>query len=155
MMSVNRTRSFITSASGTDSEITMQTLNFLRRVLALDAVASGAMGLGLAVFAPLLTAWLGLPVDLLRESGLILLPWAAFVGFLASRREPSRIAVWSVIAINALWVIDSIALLVSGWVEPTALGVAFVIAQAVTVGVFAELQFVGLRRIQVGRTREA
>ena len=40
----------------------------------------------------------------------------------------------------------SIGLLVSGWVAPTALGYAFVIAQAIVVGVFAELQFVGLRR---------
>ena len=129
--------------------------SFLRRVLALDAVASGVLGLGLAAFAPFLAAWLGLPVELLRESGLILLPWAAVVGFLASRRQPSRIGVWSVIAINALWVIDSIALLVTGWVAPTALGYAFVIAQAVVVGVFAELEFAGLRRIQLGRAREA
>lgn len=129
--------------------------SFLRRVLALDAVASGAMGLGLAAFAPLLADWLGLPIDLLRESGLLLLPWAAVVGFLASRQEPSRLAVWAVVAINALWVIDSIALLLTGWVEPTTLGYAFVIAQAVVVGVFAELQFVGLRRIRSGRAREA
>jgi hypothetical protein len=139
---------------GPTSEILMH-YSFIRRVLAVDAVASGAMGLGLAAFAPWLAAWLGLPVELLRESGLILLPWAAFVGFLASRQQPPRIGVWTVIAINSLWVIDSIVLLVSGWVEPTALGFAFVIAQAVIVGVLAELEVVGLRRVQPGRAREA
>jgi hypothetical protein len=126
----------------------------LRRVLALDAVASGAMGLGLAAFAPLLAGVLGLPSELLRESGLILLPWAAFIGFLASRQQPSRIAVWSVIALNALWVVDSIVLLATGWVEPTALGLAFVIVQAVVVGVFAELEFLWLRRIGSGYAHE-
>jgi hypothetical protein len=45
-----------------------------------------------------------------------------------------------------LWVAGSIGLLVSGWVAPTMLGTAFVTAQAVVVGVLAELQFVGLRR---------
>lgn len=129
--------------------------SFLRRVLALDAVASGAMGLGLAVFAPLLAGWLGLPLDLLRESGLVLLPWAAYVGFLATRRQPPRIGVWSVIALNALWTIDSIVLLMTGWVDPSALGYAFVIAQAIVVGVFAELEFVGLRRIRIAQAHEA
>jgi hypothetical protein len=37
-------------------------------------------------------------------------------------------------------------LLVSGWVAPTALGYAFVIAQAAVVAVLAELQIAGLRR---------
>ena len=128
---------------------------FLRRVLALDAVSSGAMGLGLVAFAPLLAAWLGLPVELLRESGAILLPFAVFVGFLATRQQPSRSGVWAVIALNAVWAVDSIVLLTTGWVEPTALGLAFVIAQAVVVGAFAELEFVGLRRIQSGQVREA
>ncbi len=51
------------------------------------------------------------------------------------------------IAANALWVVASIALLVSGEVAPTLLGYVFVIAQAVTVLGFAELQWVGLRRM--------
>jgi len=43
-------------------------------------------------------------------------------------------------------VIDSALLLLSGWGQPSTLGVAFVIAQAVAVGIFAELQFIGQRR---------
>jgi hypothetical protein len=56
--------------------------------------------------------------------------------------------VQAIIALNLLWVVGSMGLLMGGWVAPTALGTAFVIAQAVVVGVFAELQFVGLRRAQ-------
>jgi hypothetical protein len=37
-------------------------------------------------------------------------------------------------------------LLVSGSVTPNALGIAFVIVQAVVVAAFAELQFIGLRQ---------
>ncbi len=54
----------------------------------------------------------------------------------------------AIIALNVLWVAGSIGLLMSGYVAPTMLGHAFVIAQALAVGVFAELQFIGLRRTQ-------
>jgi hypothetical protein len=57
--------------------------------------------------------------------------------------------VHATIALNVLWVAASIGLLLSGWVAPTLLGYAFVIAQAVVVGAFAELQIIGLRRTQV------
>jgi hypothetical protein len=43
-------------------------------------------------------------------------------------------------------VIASILWRLSGWVQPTALGHAFGIGQAVVVGVSAELQMLGLRR---------
>jgi hypothetical protein len=54
--------------------------------------------------------------------------------------------VLAVIGLNALWALDSILLLVSGWVAPTAAGFAFVIAQGVVVAMYAELQLMGLRR---------
>lgn len=57
-----------------------------------------------------------------------------------------KLAVWAVIAINAVWAIDSIALLFTGWVSPNLLGQAFVVVQAVSVAVIAELQYLGLKR---------
>jgi len=51
-----------------------------------------------------------------------------------------------VIVINAIWTIDSIVLLASGWVSPNLLGQAFIVMQAIAVGVFAELEFIGLRK---------
>ncbi len=51
-----------------------------------------------------------------------------------------------VITGNAAWTLGSIALLFSGAVSPNALGMAMVMAQAIATGVFAELQYVGLRR---------
>ena len=57
-----------------------------------------------------------------------------------------RLGVWSIIGLNVVWVIDSVLILATGWVEPNALGYAVVIAQALAVGVFAELEYVGLRR---------
>jgi hypothetical protein len=120
--------------------------SLLRRVLIVDAVTSGAMGLALLAFAGLFADLLQLPLDLISEAGIVLLPFAAFVGFVASRREPARLAVWAIIALNVVWVVDSIVLLFTGWVAPNALGYAFVIAQAAVVLVFADFEYMGLKR---------
>ena len=119
---------------------------FLRRVLALDAVTSGVRGAVLVLAVAPLSSLLGLPAPLLTWSGLCLLPFAALVGWLATRELPPRAGVWTVVLCNAFWAVDSIVLLVSGWVEPTFLGTVFVVFQALVVAVLAELQFSGLRR---------
>ncbi len=120
--------------------------SLLRRVLIVDAVTSGAMGLAMVAFAELFADLLQLPLELVSEAGIVLLPFAAFVGFVASRSEPALIAVWAIIALNVVWVVDSIVLLFTGWVAPNALGYAFVIAQAAVVLVFADFEFMGLKR---------
>jgi hypothetical protein len=125
---------------------TLHPTPFLRNVLLLDAAASGATGLLLIAGASLLDGLLGLPVALMREAGLILVPYVAFVAWVGTREMIARGAVWAVVAANALWAIASVGLLVSGWVAPTALGCAFVIAQAVVVALLGELQYAGLKR---------
>jgi hypothetical protein len=125
---------------------TLHPTPFLRNVLLLDAAASGATGLLLIAGAGLLDGLLGLPVALMREAGLILVPYVAFVAWVGTRETIARGAVWAIVAANALWAIASVGLLVSGWVAPTALGYAFVIAQAVVVALLGELQYAGLKR---------
>lgn len=120
--------------------------SLLRRVLIVDALSSGAMGVAMLALADVFASLLQLPVELIREAGIILLPFAAFVGFVASRREPVRIAVWAIIALNIVWVVDSILLLFTGWVVPNALGYVFVIAQAAVVLVLADFEYLGLKR---------
>jgi hypothetical protein len=119
---------------------------FLRYALLADAVASGATGLLMIAGAGLLEDLLGLPTALMREAGLALIPFVALVAYVGTRETISRPAVQTVIALNALWVVGSLALLVTDYVAPTALGYAFVIAQAAAVAVLAALQYVGLRR---------
>jgi hypothetical protein len=48
-----------------------------------------------------------------------------------------------------LWAIDSVLLLTTGWVSPSALGYAFVVGQALVVTAFCELQFTAMRRVAV------
>ena len=123
------------------------TSTFLRRALLADAAVSGATGLLMLLAAEPLADLLRLPAALLRYAGLVLLPFAAFVAWLATREGAApRPLVWAVIATNALWAVDSVVLLLTGWIAPNGLGVAFVIAQALVVAAFAELQYLGLRR---------
>src|SRR5829696_5818238 len=66
---------------------------FLRYALLADAIASGATGLLLITGADLLTGLLGLPMVLMREAGLLLVPYVAFVAFVGTREAMSRRAV--------------------------------------------------------------
>ena len=66
---------------------------------------------------------------------------------LARRDVLPRTGVWAVIVSNVAWAVDCVALLLTGWIDPTLLGVAFILVQAVVVAAFAELQVVGLRRL--------
>ena len=118
----------------------------IRQVLLLDAVATGATALLLALGAGLLAGPLGLPEVLLREAGFILVPFVALVCFAAYRAPPAAGAVRAIIACNVIWVAASVLLLLSGYVAPTLAGFVLVAAQAVVVGLFAELQLIALRR---------
>jgi hypothetical protein len=118
----------------------------LRNVLVLDAVASGATGL-LAIVASGFLAWLlELPAGLLLGAGLVLVPYVLFVIYTATRPAIPRAAVWTIIVANALWALASVLVLLSGWVVPNALGVAFVLAQAGVVALLGQLQYIGLRQ---------
>uniref|UniRef100_Q07RA6 Integral membrane protein n=1 Tax=Rhodopseudomonas palustris (strain BisA53) TaxID=316055 RepID=Q07RA6_RHOP5 len=118
----------------------------LRRAIQLDALVSGAMAALLTIGAGALAPLLNLPELLLRQTGLLLIVYAALVGWLGARALMPKPLVVVVIAGNALWVLGSVALLLSEAVAPSRLGIGFVLMQAIAVGGFAELQFIGLRR---------
>jgi hypothetical protein len=118
----------------------------LRQALLSDAVTSAACGLLMLLGAGPLSSLLGLPELLLRLSGAVLLPYAAVIAYLGMREKLQRPFVWAVVIGNVIWTADSLLLLMSGWVEPTRAGFAFVIGQAVVVLMYAELQYMGLRR---------
>lgn len=119
---------------------------FLSRALLADAIFSGVSAVGLTLGAGLLASFFNLPEAFLRETGLFLIAYAAFVGWLGTRSSVPKALVMIVVAGNAAWTLASIALLFSGAVSPNLLGEIVVVAQAIATGVFAELQYVGLRR---------
>ena len=119
---------------------------FLRRALLADAIFSGVAALGFTFGASAFATLFSLPEALLRETGLFLIAYTALVGWLASRGSVPKPLVLLVVIGNAAWTIGSIALLFSDAVSPNLLGELMVVAQAIATGVFAELQYMGLRR---------
>jgi len=125
---------------------------FVRAALKLDAAASGAVGVLMLLAAGMVVGnerpfvdLLGTPVALLASAGLFLVAFAAFVWVSGSRQRVGGTAARTVVAINALWVLASVAVVAAGPFSLTALGVSFVLVQA-AVALFAVLQSVGLRR---------
>jgi hypothetical protein len=120
--------------------------SFLSRALLADAVFSGVSAVGLTLGAGVLAPFFNLPEALLRETGLFLIAYTALVGWLGTRQSVLSALVLLVIVGNAAWTLGSIALLFSGAVNPNLLGEIVVAAQAIATGVFAELQYIGLRK---------
>lgn len=120
--------------------------SLLKYALFGDAAASGATGLLLAAGATFLNPLLGFDASFMRAAGIILIPFAAFVGWIGTKYRPPRLAVWAIIAINVTWVVESGLTLMSRTHQPTLLGTAFVIAQAAVVFGFSVAQYVGLKR---------
>ena len=124
----------------------IQSSPFLRRVLLADTIFSGAGAVSFTLGAAILANLTELPETLSRETGLVLILYTALVGWLAMRSAMPRAWIVLVIAINGLWTIASIALLLSGTIHPNLFGEIVVVLQAVATGVLAELQYLGLRR---------
>jgi len=122
---------------------------FLRRVLWLDAATGAATGALQLLLAGFLAGLLGLPETLLLVSGWVMFAYVAGIGFIATRQFVPAPLVWLLIGANFLWVLGCLALLLGDWVMPTLAGKAFIAIQAVTVGLLAELQWVGLRKAAV------
>jgi len=119
---------------------------FLRRVLIADALVSAVAGLAMAAGASPMQELFALPSSLLLAAGLALFPWAAALLWLARERDVPRAAVWAVIVLNVLWIVESIWVALGGSFHPNALGEAFIAVQALMVAVLAELEFIGLKR---------
>lgn len=120
----------------------------LRRALQLDAVATGATAVALLAFTTPLSGWFGLPAALLGAAGFVLVAFVALLVWLLARPRIGPRWAWAVIAINALWVVESVALLFWPGIDATVLGAAFVLAQAGAVALFAVLQWIGVRRLR-------
>ena len=126
--------------------LSLRTPSLLRKALWLDALSSAGMAVLLLLIATTLAPLLGLDAALLRGVGVSFVPFVALVAWTASRDRIPRAAAGWVIGLNAVWVVGCLVIVLMGWLQPTTLGSAFIVAQALFVGVMAELQFIGLKR---------
>ena len=125
--------------------MSMPTSPVLRKVLATDAIASGAMSLLLIAGSGTLAGWFQLPASLLFWAGLGLAPWAVLLVAVSRRPTIARWLLLDIVLVNALWAAVSCALVFSSWVQPNALGAGVVIVQAVAVAGFALAQAFAMR----------
>ncbi|OUM03588.1 hypothetical protein [Variovorax sp. JS1663] len=124
---------------------------FLPRVMAADAVSCAASGALQLLCTGALARMTGLPAPLLLGTGVFLLAYAAAAAWMAMRAEPPRRLIGLVVAGNFAWALGCIALLALAGAGLGVLGWAWVLAQAATVVVLAELQWMGLRHTRTGR----
>jgi hypothetical protein len=117
----------------------------LRIALRVDAVTSGGLGLVALAGAPLVSGLTGAPEPALRGVGGFLVLFGIALLALAARRTMPVPLVWTVVAGNLAWVAASAAV---GLLAPlTVVGTVVVLVQALGVAVFADLEWLGLRRM--------
>jgi hypothetical protein len=124
----------------------IHTSRFLKNALLLDAAASGAIGVLHLVRPQAMMDLLKLPEPLVQGTGLFLAVYVLMLVGLAACRTLWRPLALSVVIGNVLWALASIDILVLGMVEPSPLGEAYVIAQALAVLGFAGLQYLGVKK---------
>ena len=118
---------------------------FLRNALLLDAAVSAAAGLLMIAVPGFLADLLALPRPLLVGAALVIFVWVAMLGVASLRPALPRPVVSIFVAGNAIWTAASFAIMIFGLVQPNLLGVLFISAQALAVGLFAVLQWKGAR----------
>ena len=116
-----------------------------RRVITSWALLGGVvlMGIALIALADAMSAWLGLPIALLRWAGVLLLPCAALMLIAGRYTSAPRVLVLLIVAGNLAWVAAS-AYVAVAIADITPFGQIFVIVQALIVLGLAVLEWRGL-----------
>ncbi|MFC8044948.1 hypothetical protein [Nocardia sp. NPDC057353] len=118
----------------------------LRLSLRADAVITGVNGLAYLALAGPLESLLGLDRPLGIAIGVFLTGYAVAVAAVGQLARIPAAAAGAVIAVNAAWAVASVLALVTGALGVTAVGAVWAVLQALVVGGFAALQYLGLRR---------
>jgi len=126
---------------------TVQESKLLRQALRGNGVFSAVSGLTLIVAARPIAAFMGLAWPMsLTITGLILLPYAAVLFWATSRAEIDHRLAKTAVVLDGLWVIGSVLLLLTNWLNLSVAGNWTVALLAEAVLTFAILQALGLRR---------
>ena len=123
--------------------------SFLRKALLADAVVSGAACLAMIAGADFTHALFGLPSALPFLAGVSLIPFVAMLAMIVRAGSAPSGLIATIIVLNFARVAGSLFVAFGPAFAPTLLGKIFVVAQAATVAVFAELHIFGLRRTSV------
>ena len=118
----------------------------LRNSLTVDAVVTGLNGVAYLAAGSVLDEVLGIPAGWLHAIGAFLFVYAVVVWAIRTPANISRPLAYGVVVANAAWAIASVVAATVGWHSPSTVGTIWIVAQALVVGGFAELQVTALRR---------
>ncbi|MFC3965932.1 hypothetical protein [Nocardia jiangsuensis] len=118
----------------------------LRLALRADAVVTGVNGLAYLALAGPIESLLGLDRGIGIPIGVFLTLYAVAVAAIGQLARIPAAAAAAVIAVNAAWAAASVVTLLAGALGVTAAGAVWAVLQALVVGAFAALQYLGLRR---------
>jgi hypothetical protein len=133
----------------TNYSISRPETNFLKYAIRGNALFSATSGLALTFLAGGVSDLTSIQPPLaITITGLILIGYAVWLWRLTTQDViPSGVA-WFVIALDAAWVIGSVLAILASWSPLTQTGKWLVAILADVVGLFAVLQFIGLRRTE-------
>ncbi|MFE9321556.1 hypothetical protein ACIHDR_01975 [Nocardia sp. NPDC052278] len=120
--------------------------NLLRTSLRLDSVVTTVNGLAYLALSGPLESLLGLDSKIGIPIGIFLTLYGIGVALVGMAKTINTKAAAVVAAGNAAWVVVSLAALVEGALELNLVGSIWTVMQAVTVGGFAALQYLGIRK---------
>jgi hypothetical protein len=120
--------------------------DFLGYVLWADAISCLVCGILQVALTGPLSSYFGLSENLLMGTGVFLLVYGAVVAFLATRKQVPGAIIGLLIVGNIAWGVLAVATLLGGDARITLLGKGYVTAQALTVLILAQLQYLLIRQ---------
>ena len=120
--------------------------SLLRLAMRADAVLSGLVGVALIAAAGWFSELTGLPTAVAYGAGAAFVVYAIVV-FLAAGLEQVRAAGIATVVANLLFTVAAVVVVLAQPVDLTTAGVVAVLAGGVYTLVFADLQYLGLRRM--------
>ncbi|MFI6362945.1 hypothetical protein ACIBG0_09370 [Nocardia sp. NPDC050630] len=120
--------------------------NLLRTSLRLDSVVTTVNGLAYLALSGPLESLLGLDSKIGIPIGIFLTLYGIGVALVGMSKTINTKAAAVVAAGNAVWVVVSLAALIEGALELNLVGSIWTVMQAATVGGFAALQYLGIRK---------
>ncbi len=121
--------------------------SLLRLAMRADAVLSGVVGVSLIAAAGWFSELTGLPTAVAYGAGAAFVVYAIVV-FLAAGLEQVRAAGIATMVANLLFTVAAVVVVLARPVDLTTAGVVAVLAGGVYTLVFADLQYLGLRRMR-------
>ena len=121
--------------------------SLLRLAMRADAVLSGLVGVALIAAAGWFSELTGLPAAVAYGAGAAFVVYAIVV-FLAAGLEQVRAAGIATVVANLLFTVAAVVVVLARPVDLTTAGVVAVLAGGVYTLVFADLQYLGLRRMR-------